>query len=363
MTRSSRNSAPIATIFASLEGFSLERLTALARDPARLSVSGAPEGYDAYAAAEAARRRNGLVLFVAPDDQRANAAVDAARFFAPNLRVLHFPAWDCLPFDRVSPRGDIESERLATLAVLAARGENAGPALVVTTVNAAIQRVPPRKFVAEASFLARAGAYVDLDALTLFLARNSYVRTSTVREPGEYALRGGIVDLWPPGTDEPLRLDFFGTHLETIRRFDAESQRSSDSVPEIELLPASEAPLDPESISRFRTGYVATFSAVTDGDPLYEAVSAGRKHAGMEHWLPLYYDGLDTLFDYIGRVPVFLGPQVGEALHARLELVADYYATRKALRAGEGEHKGTAVAAPYKPLKPAALYLTEKEWE
>jgi len=173
----------------------LERLTALARDPARLSVSGAPEGYDAYAAAEAALRGNGLVLFICADGQRASAAVDAARFFAPDLKVLHFPAWDCLPYDRVSPRSDIESERLATLAQLASRGERAGPALVITTVNAAIQRVPPRKDVAQASFLAKSGGYVDLDALTLFLARNSYVRTATVREPGEYALRGANLPL------------------------------------------------------------------------------------------------------------------------------------------------------------------------
>ena len=348
----------------------MERLTAIARDPARLTVSGAPEGYDAFVAAEAAKRSGGLVLFVAADDAHANAALEAARFFAPDLVVLHFPAWDCLPYDRVSPRSDIESQRLATLAALAMRhgstGAKVDPALVVTTVNALVQRVPPRAIIAEASFLATAGSAVDLDALTKFLARNSYVRTGTVREPGEYALRGGIVDLWPPGTDEPLRLDFFGAQLETIRLFDAESQRSSDTRASIELLPASEAPLGPDSISKFRAGYLAAFGAVTDDDPLYEAVSAGRKHAGMEHWLPLFYGKLDTLFDYLGRVPVFLAAHVEEARKARLELVADYYATRKALRAGEAaspSRKGSLAAAPYKPLKPDALYLTLEEWE
>jgi transcription-repair coupling factor (superfamily II helicase) len=342
----------------------LERFTAIAREQTRLTVSGAPEGYDAYVAAEAAKRRDGLVLFIAADGARANSVVEAARFFAPDLRVLHFPAWDCLPYDRVSPRSDIESQRLATLAALAARGERSGSALVVTTVNAAVQRVAPASLVREASFLAKAGAHVDLDTLTRFLTRNSYARSGTVREPGEYALRGGIVDLWPPGTDDPLRLDFFGAQLETIRTFDAESQRSRDTLAAIELLPASEAPLDPESISRFRAGYIATFGAVTDDDPLYEAVSAGRKHAGLEHWLPLFYEKLDTIFDYVGGVPIFLAPQAGEALKARIDLVADYYATRKALRAGEAETtKGTTAAAPYKPLRPDALYLTQKEWD
>ena len=222
------------------------------------------------------------------------SALESARFFAPDVPVLYFPAWDCLPYDRVSPRSDIESQRLATLAALAARGERAGAALVVTTINAAVQRVPPRDIVAQASFLAQAGQEVDRDALTRFLARNAYSSTGTVREPGEFALRGGIVDLWPPGSEEPLRLDFFGNELETIRRFDAESQLSTGTEDRIALLPASEAPLDPDSISRFRAGYVAAFGAVTDDDPLYEAVSAGRKHAGMEHWLPLFYQRIWT---------------------------------------------------------------------
>jgi transcription-repair coupling factor (superfamily II helicase) len=339
----------------------MDRLTAIARAQGRHSVSGAPEGYDAYVAAEAAKRTGGLVVFVAADDARAAIALEAARFLAPDLPVLHFPAWDCLPYDRVSPRSDIESTRLATLAALASRGEKSGAALVVTTINAVVQRVPPKDIIAQASFLARTGTEVDRDALTRFLARNAYSSTGTVREPGEFALRGGIVDLWPPGSPEPLRLDFFGAELETIRRFDAESQLSTGTEDRIALLPASEAPLDPESISRFRAGYVAAFGAVTDDDPLYEAVSAGRKHAGMEHWLPLFYGQLNTMFDYVGRAPVFLNAHVEEAKKARLELISDYFATRESLRSSKGT--SGAIAAPYKPLKPNALYLTEGDWE
>jgi transcription-repair coupling factor (superfamily II helicase) len=339
----------------------VERLTAIARAEGRVTVSGAPEGYDAYVAAEAAKRKGGLVLFVAADDSRATAALEAVRFFAPDLPVFYFPAWDCLPYDRVSPRSDIESRRLATLSALAARDEKGTPALVVTTVNALVQRVPPRNIIAGASFFARTDSEVDHDALTGFLARNGYTNSGTVREPGEFALRGGIVDLWPPGSEEPLRLDFFGPQLESIRRFDAESQLTTGNEDRIVLLPASETPLDPESISRFRTGYVAAFGAVTDDDPLYEAVSAGRKHAGQEHWLPLFYEKLDTLFDYAGRAPVFLTQNAEEARKARLELVADYYATRESMRTGKAG-QGT-IAAPYKPLKPDALYLTGAEWE
>jgi len=339
----------------------VERLTYIARTDGRFAVTGAPAGYDAFIAASAAERRNGLVLFVAADDVAAQATLDAAHFFAPKLPVHSFPAWDCLPYDRVSPKPDIESTRLATLATLARRKADAGPALVVATVNALLQRVPPRTAIAEASFAARIGNTVEHDKLTAFLARNGYVKASTVREPGDFALRGGIVDLWPPGTDKPLRLDFFGSTLEAIRIFDADTQLSGDQLRAIELLPASEAPLDAETISRFRAGYVAEFGPADPDDPLYESVSAGRKHQGMEHWLALFYGELDTLLDYMPRALVLLTHQAEEAKKARLELIGDYYDTRRQfLRAAKDADR--AAAPPYRPLPPERLYLTADEW-
>ncbi|HEX7725973.1 MAG TPA: transcription-repair coupling factor [Rhizomicrobium sp.] len=340
----------------------MERLTYIARERGRLSVSGAPGGYDAYLAAEAAMRRKGLVVFVAADDAHAAAAADAMRFFAPKVSVLPFPAWDCLPYDRTSPKSDIESQRLATLAALARRGKDDAPAIVVTTVNAILQRVPPISEIAKASFFARVGNDVEHDVLIAFLVKNGYVKASTVREPGDFALRGGIVDLWPPGSEQPLRLDFFGATLDAIRTFDAETQLSSDRIHEIELLPASEAPLDAESISRFRSGYVATFGPATSDDNLYESVSAGRKMQGMEHWLPLFHDHLDTLFDYAPDALVMLSHQTEEAKTARLELVKDYYETRRQFLREKREGEAKVSAPPYKPLPPEKLYLTDAEW-
>ncbi|HUE63648.1 MAG TPA: transcription-repair coupling factor [Rhizomicrobium sp.] len=338
----------------------MDRLDYIAKQQGKLTVTGAPQGYDAYVAAEAARRRGAPVLFVAVDDMQADAAARAINFFAPELAVLPFAAWDCLPYDRVSPKPDIESRRLATLAALAR--DVGKPAVVVTTVNALLQRVPPKDAIARASFAAKNGADVDREALVAFLSGNGYVRAGTVREPGDFALRGGIVDLWPPGEEQPLRLDFFGSTLDAIRRFDAETQLSDkSSVAEIALLPASEAPLNVESISRFRAGYVASFGAAGD-DPLYESVSAGRKTQGMEHWLPLFYERLDTLFDYLPRGLVLLGHQADEAKNARLELIADYYETREQFRHAKDE-KHAIKGPPYKPLKPDALYLTDADWK
>jgi transcription-repair coupling factor (superfamily II helicase) len=338
----------------------VDRLDYIAKQQGRLTVSGAPQGYDAYLAAEAARRRGGPVLFVALDDLQAEAAARTIEFFAPTMRVLSFPSWDCLPYDRVSPKSDIESRRLATLAVLARAPDQT--CVIVTTINALLQRVPPKSAIANASFAARNGAEVDREALVAFLSGNGYVRAGTVREPGDFALRGGIVDLWPPGEEQPLRLDFFGSTLDAIRRFDAETQLSEKTpVAEVSLLPASEAPLNSDAISRFRSGYVAAFGAAGD-DPLYESVSAGRKTQGMEHWLPLFYDHLDTLFDYLPRCLVLLGHQAEESKAARLELVRDYYETREQFRQVKDD-KHAIKGPPYKPLKPETLYLTDADWK
>ena len=343
----------------------MERLDYIARQEGRLTVTGAPAGYDAAIAAEAARRRGGPVLFVALDDAAAEDAARAIRFFAPGTTVLPFPAWDCLPYDRVSPKPDIESARLSTLAALA---EGCGPnsshqtCVIVTTLNAALQRVPPKDWIAQASFSARTNDEVDREALVGFLAANGYARAGTVREPGDFALRGGIVDLWPPGEVQPLRLDFFGTTLDAIRRFDAETQLSKDMVDGVTLLPASEAPLNPDAISRFRAGYVAQFGPAGD-DPLYESVSAGRKTQGMEHWLPLFHHRLDTLFDYLPRALVLLAHQAEEARAARLELVRDYFQTREDFRHASAEEKRIIKSQPYKPLKPGTLYLSDADWK
>ncbi len=355
----------------------MERVSYIARTEGRLTVTGAPEGYDAWLAAEAAKRLGGLVVFVAQDAIRAASVAEVLRFFAPEVPALMFPSWDCLPYDRVSPKPDIEAQRLATLAVLARRtgalsrkvgtgfraesatNNDSGPAVVVTTVNAILQRVPPRDAILSASFSAAVGGLVEHDKLSRFLADNGYVRAGTVREPGDFALRGGIVDLWPPGF-EPLRLDFFGDRLDAIRTFDAETQLSTGEVKNFELLPASEVPMGEAAISRFRTGYIAAFGPATD-DPLYESVSAARKAQGMEHWLPLFYPKLETLFDFVPRALLLLSHHTEEVKKARFELVADYYETRRQFLGDAA--KGAPKSAPYKPLKPDKLYITAEEWD
>src|SRR3954470_6891558 len=328
-----------------------------------LTLSGVADGAEGLIVAHLARAvaarpsapATSLVV-VCRDGPRMAQLARALAFFAPEVEVNEFPAWDCLPYDRVSPHSGVVAQRMTTLSRLARLKGRDRPGVVLTTVNAALQRVPARDLLATQSLSAAPGNVLAMDGVTKWLELNGYNRTSTVREPGDYAVRGGIVDLHPPGLGDPVRLDFFGDTLESIRSFDAETQRSSDTLRRLDLVPVSEFQLTSETIRRFRTGYVETFGT-SPNDPLYEAVSEGRRHPGMEHWLPLFHGKLDTLFDYVPGAAVVLEPLAEDAAHERFAQIADYYQARR--EALEADRAGTI----YKPLPPDRLYLGEDEWK
>ena len=326
----------------------------------KLPVYGAPEGADAICVADAARMRDDIVVHIARDGARAADMVRALSFFAPDIAVIEYPAWDCLPYDRVSPSSAVSARRMAALSLIASDRDK-GPLIVATSVNAAVQRTAPRDVVLNASMSLAPGATVDMDALTDYLITNGYARSSTVRERGEFAVRGGLVDIFPPGADDPVRLDFFGDQLESVRAFDAESQRTTRQLQRFDLNAASEVLISDETVARFRSGFVKTFGAAGD-DPLYEAISAGRMHAGAEHWLPLFYETTDTLFNFIGDGLVFLDHLADEAATERMTAIADHYEAR-AEDAAAARPKNSEFSAPaYRPLSADALYLTGDEW-
>jgi transcription-repair coupling factor (superfamily II helicase) len=328
-----------------------------------LTLSNVAEGAEGLVVSDLARaiaarpKKSAISLaVVCRDGPRMQQLARALEFFAADLPVLQFPAWDCQPYDRVSPHGAILAQRLTTLARLARLAGSEKPLIVLTTVNAMVQRVPARDTVAAQALSVAPGRVVPMDSIVAWLEHNGYNRASTVREPGEYAVRGGILDLFPAGLDQPVRFDFFGDSLESIRSFDAETQRTLLDMRSLDLVPISEFQLVTETIRRFRMGYVAEFGAPERDDPLYEAVSEGRRHPGMEHWLPLFQDKMDTVFDYLGDAPIAIEAQGEDAVRERFKQIADYYeARREAL-----EHPGGG--AVYKPLPPDRLYLTEQEW-
>ncbi len=324
--------------------------------PNHVTVGGAPEGFDAQLVLNEVARSGGAVCHVARDDKRMEAMRAALAFFAPNMPVFMFPGWDCLPFDRVSPNPDIAAARVATLAALVHQMPT--QFVLLTTLNAAAQRVPSREVLRQAAFTAHVDRQINEEALRSFLVRMGFSQSPTVMEPGDYAIRGGIIDIFPPGEAGPVRLDLFGDVLDGARRFDPVSQRTTEKLNVVELAPVSEVILDEAAITRFRQNYRIEFGAAGTDDPLYEAVSAGRKHQGMEHWLPFFHDRLETLFDYLPGATVTLDDQVTPARLARWEGIVDQYETRRL--ALENRSRMDTV---YKPTPPGLLYMDDVAWD
>jgi transcription-repair coupling factor (superfamily II helicase) len=322
-----------------------------------LMLSSLPRGSLPLVMSDLARAAKQRAVFIAPDDSALKAVADAARFFAPEVEVLEFPAWDCLPYDRASPALSVSAARLSTLHRM--QHPTSTSQLLVTTANAALQRVLTPFRVRESVREFAPGTVIGHASLAALLTRQGYSRTDTVVDHGEFAVRGSIVDIFPSSLDQGLRLDFFGEELESLRLFDPGTQRSTGRLDAHLLLPASEALVDDASIKRFRTRYRELFGAVATQDPLYEAVSEGRRLAGMEHWLPLFEDRLATLFDHLGPRDVVVIDQAAlSAADERLRDIADYRDQRARVTKGPGGDR----TGSYRPLDPQALYLGEAEF-
>ncbi|MEM8811557.1 MAG: transcription-repair coupling factor [Pseudomonadota bacterium] len=325
------------------------------------TLASVPDGCDGFVLAQLARRQKGrsgtAALYVARDAGRLRETERALAFFDPSIPSVSLPAWDCLPYDRVSPNPTISARRVNVLATIAKAGDALKGGIVFTTVNGILQRLPEQRLIASLSRVMAPGNRVDMDDLTSWLGLNGYLRTSTVREQGDFAVRGGIVDLFAPGSEAPVRLDFFGDTLESIRTFDADSQRTTGQVRSLSLVPVSEIVLTPETIARFRRSYVSAFGAAGPDDALYQSVSEGRRHGGFEHWAPLFYERMETLFDYVPDVPVILDHLADDAVKERLDQIADHYEARR-----EALDRPQTDVAPYKPVAPDQLYLDEREW-
>jgi len=321
---------------------------------APLTLAGVPAGFLPVLLADLARAQApGRVVLIAPDEAEMRAVAATAGYFAPELEIVTYPAWDCLPYDRASPTLRVMAERLAALHRL--QQAPSKPQLVVTTANAATQRTLTPFRIRQLVARLAPGERIGRDKLAVLLSANGYVRTDTVHDQGEFAVRGGLVDLFPSGEEQALRLDFFGDEIESVRTFDAADQRTTGRVDGFTLLPASEALLDEESVKRFRTRYREKFGATATGDPLYQAISDGRRLAGMEHWLPMFEERLETLFDHLGDDALVIRESgVTAAAEQRFEAVSDYHANR--LRAQSSD------PGSYRPLAPNALYLLPEEW-
>ncbi len=324
---------------------------ALARAPEATTVVGAPEGLDAAALSAVAAQRGGVTLFVARDEGRAAQFEAAVKFFAPKLETLRLPAWDTLPYDRISPAAPVAAQRCAALVKLARRGAKDEPLLVVATASGVAQRTAPRARLSAAAYAAEAGAEASMEELETYLVVNGYSRASTVRAPGEFAVRGGLIDVYSPAFPEPLRFDFFGDVLESIRTFDPETQISKAKSKLALLTPVSEVLLDEQAVLHFRKRFGQSYGTVSD--PTYDSVSARIRAQGVEQWLPFFYDTLDSVFDYVGpNALVAFDALADEALRDRVDTAHDHFEARRTAPVARG---GTAFRAP----APDLLYLDE----
>jgi transcription-repair coupling factor (superfamily II helicase) len=324
-----------------------------------LTLAGVPTGFLPWLAADLARAAHdagngGRAVAIVADEAAMRALAETVPLFAPEVEVLTLPGWDCLPYDRASPALRVMAERLATLSALQAANDK--PQLLVATASAATQRMLTPFRIRQLTRRVAEGEQIEREMLIGQLNALGYQRADTVAEHGEYAVRGSLIDVFPAGEEMALRLDFFGDEIDSLRRFDPADQRSTDKAKAFTLMPASEALLDEETIKRFRSRYREHFGATATRDPLYQALSEGRRMAGMEHWLPLLEERLETFFDHLGeRDLIIRDAAADQALESRREAIEDYYQNR--VRAMEG-HPGS-----YRPLEPQSLYFSKEEWE
>jgi len=315
-------------------------------------LTNVPDGYDTLLLSELAQREE-RVVYIARNEERALRLKEQLTFFAPSQETFFFPSWDCLPYDRTSPHPDILAQRLNTLTSLTSQP---GPYLLITTLQAFLQKLPPRKAFEGRLWVLKSGQEVKHEIFLDFLLNNGYVRRESVREWGEFAIRGGLLDLFPPGYSQPFRLDFFGSTLESLRVFDPLSQVSTGKAESLTLKPMGEINFTPETIESFRKGYRETFGVPDSKDPLYLAVSKGRAYAGHEHWLPLFYDSLESLMEYTEGALYCLDDHLEEARAAYIDQIQDHYQTR--LQFASLEKQGI----PYHPLPSERLYITDEKW-
>ena len=323
-----------------------------------ITFSSVVKGYDAFLTGYFAQNSQTDIIYIATDGIELSNIATILEYLHPELQVLKFPAWDTVPYDRVSPNPSIIAQRINCLSELAQNPISKHPRIVVTSVGAVLQKLPPKKIFINSLREVSVGNRLNFDNFINYAIVNGYSRVSQVFEPGEYAVRGDIIDIFPTGTDEPLRIDLFDDEIERIRKFDVMSQRTTGELKTYTFKVMSEVVLDDNTIKTFRSKYREAFGADFNGDEIYEAISSGQKYIGIENWLPFFYEEkLPTIFDYLPSAGIIVSDKVGEAAISKADSIIDYYQARlEALKI-----KSNTEIEAYRPINPELLYLNDKE--
>lgn len=324
------------------------------------TFSAVAEGYDAFLLRDFLRTSKQDILYIVSDGLSLERTADLLKHISPETEILKLPAWDTVPYDRVSPNANIVAERLATLGELTLNPNKKNKRIIIASVGAVVQKLPPAKIFRNSVREIKVGGKLDFNDFVHYAVVNGYNRVEQVMEPGEYAVRGDILDIFPVGTPEPLRIDLFDDEVEKIRTFDAFSQRTTGELKSYSFQVVGEVVLDNNTIKNFRTAYREAFGAAAQSDELYEAVSAGRKYMGMENWLPFFYEEpLPTLFDYLPTAHIVLDRNVNEAVLSKEDGIMDYYQARQEALG----IKSASEVDTYRPVNPELMFINKKEFE
>jgi transcription-repair coupling factor (superfamily II helicase) len=291
-----------------------------------------------------------LTAIITADSADAQRLIDEIGFFAPDLRCVLFPDWETLPYDTFSPHQDLISERLATLWRINQRDSTTGADVVIVPATTVLYRLAPPAFLAAYTFHFKVKQKLAEASFRAQLALAGYSHVSQVVSPGEYAVRGSLIDLFPMGSPVPYRVDLFDDEIDSIRTFDPDSQRSLYPVPEVRLLPGREFPMDEAARARFRSRW----RELLDGDPtksrIYKDIGHGVATAGIEYYLPLFFEETATVFDYLGSAATLV-------LHGDLEPVFQHFwqDARERYRLVQGDPERPA-------LPPEALFLSVEQF-
>ena len=353
----------------------MSTITATTPEPSKKlwTLAGVPIGSEALVLSDLVHGRSAIgtkhesILHIAIHDRSLEMTAEALAFFAPDIEVLRFPAWDCMPYDRTSPLPSIMAERMRVLATLASNPNPAKPRIILTTANAVVRKLPPKSMMKDVVFAIEKGKPLNVDKLMHYLAAQGYHRNGKAMEPGEFAVRGGIIDIMPAGltvgdASAGVRIDLFGNDIESIRQYDPMTQLTQGTQTKLILYPMSEVLLNDTTIEHFRERYRDLFGAVHKDDPLYEAISVQHSYTGMEHWLPLFYPHMETLFDYCNDTLVTLDSESQTAIDERFESILDYFEARTNALKATSTKNSFASGSIYNPVPPDQAFIMEKPW-
>ena len=312
-------------------------------------VSNLPDGADCLAAAELCDHFS-KILIILRDDVRLSRFSQSLRIITNNIDIIEFPAWDCLPFDKNSPNQKLVGKRVRALSSLA--NPNSKKTIILSTIGSVIQKIPNQDFIKNSSKSIQSGQNISQRELINFFENNGYMRTNTVREDSEYSLRGSILDVYPPGEKHPVRIDFFGDVIDSLRVFDPISQLSLHNINFISFNAGNEIILTDHSVELFRRNHRELFNEEYDKS-LYNNISQKIRTNGIEHYLSMFHESLATIFDHIGDVHVILDKEYSPILDTKFEEINDFYNARKDDYNIEGKR--------FNLLSPQHLYIDKKK--